>query len=359
MSVQMTSYQKISLLLISLLCVLGHFLSPPSWIFAHEFLFKLTYVPIVLSALWGGRWFSLKLTTLFCLVYIFHIFIQLYHHPAHHQVFSIALDLGLYLVVAWLTGSLSDHQKSISKRLSIAYQDLKEKTQALVELEERARKIERLRTMGELAGTVAHEIRTPLSGIQGAVEIITSDKSSDEAKLKFSKTVFLEVERINRVVENFLNLGKEEKPVKEEFNLSEFLDESTTLLKPVLKRKNIRLEVDIDETCRVYSHRNQLKQVMINLIMNAFHACRRHDGMIRITSDDEHKGFSVTDNGQGIADDFIEKLFDPFESNRHDGNGLGLYLSRNIMKTLGGDLCLVESKPGKTTFQVLWKGADE
>lgn len=354
----MSRVQKISLALISLLCISGHFLSPPSWIFAHEFLFKLTYVPIVLSALWVGRWFSLQLTTLFCLVYVFHIFLQLYHHPAHHHVFSIVLDMGLYFVVAWLTGSLSDHQRSISDRLSTAYGDLKEKTQALVEFEERARKTERLRTMGELAGTVAHEIRTPLSGLQGAVEIITSEKSSDETKQKFSKTVFQEVERINGVVENFLKLGREGKPEKEELNLRELIAESTTLLEPVLKKKNICLEVQIDETCSVFSHRNQLKQVIINLVMNAFYACSRHQGMIRISSAEEPEGLIITDNGQGIADDFKANLFEPFESNRHDGNGLGLYLSRNIMRSLGGDLRLVESELGKTTFQILWKGHD-
>ncbi len=355
----MRTYQKISLALISLVCIFGHFFSPPSWVFAHEFLFKLTYVPIVLSAIWVGRWFSLQLTTLFCLAYVFHIFIQLYHHPAHHHIFSIALELGVYFVVAWLTGSLSDHQKSVSERLSAAYRDLREKTKSLVEFEEQAKKSERLRTMGELAGTVAHEIRTPLSGIQGAVEIITSESTSDETKEKFSKTVFKEVERINGVVENFLKLGKDEKPEKEEFNLREFVDESTTLLEPVLKKNKIRLEVDVDKTLNVFSHKNQLKQIVINLVMNAYHACRQHEGVIRIYSDDPCDSLMITDNGCGIAEDFKERLFHPFESNRANGNGLGLYLSRNIMKSLGGDLSLLESEPGNTTFQILWKGTDK
>ena len=239
----MSSLQKTILSLVSVLCVLGHFLSPPSWTFAHEFLFKFTYVPIVFSALWVGRSFALWLTILFCLAYVFHIFFQLYHHPAHHDVFSITLDLGLYFVVAWVAGSLSDHQRSTSERLSIAYKDLREKTQALVEFEERARKTERLRTMGELAGTVAHEIRTPLSGIQGAVEIITSKNSSEDIKEKFSKTVFREVERINGVVEDFLKLGKEGKAEKESFDLRFFVSESMTLLEPILKKKIFDLRI--------------------------------------------------------------------------------------------------------------------
>jgi polar amino acid transport system substrate-binding protein len=349
---------KISLILISLICIFGHFFSPPSWVFAHEFLFKLTYVPIVLSALWAGRWFSLQLTTLFCLAYVFHIFIQLYHHPAHHHILSIVFELGIYFVVAWLTGSLSDHQRGISESLSSAYRDLKEKTKILVEFEERARKTERLRTMGELAGTVAHEIRTPLSGIQGAVEIITSSTSSDETKEKFSKTVFQEVERINGVVENFLKLGREGKPEKEELNLRKFIDESTTLLEPVLKKKNIKLDIHIDQTCNIFSNNNQLKQVIINLVMNAYYACDQHDGVIRIYSDDPYDSLSVTDNGKGIDESFEEQLFQPFESNRDDGNGLGLYLSRNIIKSLGGDLILLKSEPGNTTFQILWRGED-
>jgi polar amino acid transport system substrate-binding protein len=235
---------------------------------------------------------------------------------------------------------------------------LKEKTKILVEFEERARKTERLRTMGELAGTVAHEIRTPLSGIQGAVEIITSSTSSDETKEKFSKTVFQEVERINGVVENFLKLGREGKPEKEELNLRKFIDESTTLLEPVLKKKNIKLDIHIDQTCNIFSNNNQLKQVIINLVMNAYYACDQHDGVIRIYSDDPYDSLSVTDNGKGIDEYFKEQLFQPFKSNRDDGNGLGLYLSRNIIKSLGGDLILLKSEPGNTTFQILWRGED-
>lgn len=350
--------QKALLISLSAFCVLGHFLSPPDWVFAHEFLFKLTYLPIVLSAIWIGRGFSLQLTALFCVVYIFHIYVHLFHHPGHHHVASIALDLGLYFAVAWMTGSLSDRQKSISKRLSVAYEDLKDKTHTLVEFEERARKTERLRTMGELAGTVAHEIRTPLSGIQGAVEIITSPSSSDEAKAKFSKTVFAEVQRINGVVEDFLKIGREGLGEKETFLLSEFLKDSITLLEPILKKKNMVIELDISPNVKVLSNKDQLKQVVINLVMNAFYACQNKDGRLSMVCRGDMDHVLITDNGIGIPEALRDRLFQAFQTGRANGNGLGLYLSRNIMRSLDGELSLVDSQPGHTQFKLSFpKGA--
>lgn len=255
-------------------------------------------------------------------------------------------------MVSWITGTLSDHQKRTSQTLVLAYRDLKEKTEALVEFEANARKTERLKTMGELAGTVAHEIRTPLSGIQGAVEIIVSEKSSAEAKIKFSKTVYQEVKRINGVVESFLQLGKEQTSQKDIVNLRSFLLDSTTLIEPVLKKKNIRLEINVPENMSIKVEKNQLKQVLINLVMNASRACEGQGDRVEICWDSALEGIMVKDNGVGVPEEIKPHLFQAFTTGRKDGHGLGLYLSRNIMRALDGELSLLHSERGRTEFLI-------
>lgn len=338
---------------LSSLCVLGHLFSPPSWGFAHSFLFKFTYLPIVLSAIWFGRWLALQITTLFCLVYVFHIFIQLYDH-AHHHVSTTFLDMGLYFVVAWITGWLSDQQKEVACNLREAYEVLKEKTALLLEFEKNARKNERLKTMGELAGTVAHEVRTPLSALQGAVEIVVSDKSDVQTRKKFSKTIFQEVQRINQVVGDFLKLGQEQNLQLEVLNLKEFIANGFTLLLPVLKKKNIEFLMDVQEDITVVAHKDQFKQVLINLVMNSVTAITADKGKVEIKAkqEDGKVVIMIIDDGNGVPVDLKNEIFRAFVTHSKDGSGLGLYLSRNIIRSFEGELCLYKSRPGHTEFRI-------
>lgn len=353
----MRNWRQISILItLSTICVLGHMFSPPSWGLAHDFLFKFTYLPIVLSAIWYGRWFALQMTTLFCLLYLFHIFVQLYHH-SHHNVFSILLDLGLYFIVAWITGRLSDAQKEKTFHLNQAYKDLKEKTALVLEFEKNARKNERLKIMGELAGTVAHEVRTPLSALQGAVEIVASEKSDDETRKKFSQTVFEEVQRINKVVGNFLKLGQEQNVKTELIPLKKFLLENMIFLKPLLNKKKIELITEIPEELSVLAYKDQLKQVFLNMILNSSEWIKGDDGriVVRAHQEQEKVFISIIDNGQGVSEELLDRIFDPFVTGRKDGSGLGLYISRNILRSFGGDLTLTSSRSGETVFSIVLK----
>lgn len=340
------------LLFISIICILGHLFSPPSWEYAHDFLFKFTYLPIILSAIWYGRWFAIQISTVFCLVYLFHIYTQLYH--THHHIFSILLDLSLYFLVAWVTGHLSDLQKKSAHHLEKTYIALKEKTALLLEFEKNALKNERLKVMGELAGTIAHEVRTPLSGIQGAVEIVVNEKSDSDTKKKFTNTIFQEIQRINQVVSGFLKIGQKDNSQMKSLNLKDFFSDCLTLLIPVLKKKNIELSINIPENLTVNTHHDQFKQVIINLVMNSVAALSKEPRHIQLKAwdDDINVFISIEDNGKGVPEKLKEVIFNAFESDSKDGSGLGLYLSKNIIQSFQGDLTLYQSEPGHTEFRI-------
>ncbi len=343
--------------ILSIVCILGHILSPPSWSNAHDFLFKFTYFPIILASIWFGRWFSVQLVALFCLVYVFHIVIQLYHH-SHHHIFSIVLDLGLYFLVGWITGVLSDSQRLYSQKLSKAYDDLKEKTALLLEFEKNARKTARMNLMGEMASTVAHEVRTPLSGLQGSIEIITSANSTAETKKKFSAIVFKEVERINQVVSSFLALGQENQTKQEPVQFKEVFDDIQLFISPSFAKKRVRLDVNISDNPEVISAKDQLKQIFLNLLMNALNAVDSNTGEVSVISRFENSELviDVSDNGSGIPEDVQQRLFEPFATgNSSDGSGLGLFISKNLVESFGGTLQLKKTSSAGTEFEVRLK----
>ena len=342
------------LTVICILCVCGHFLSPPSWGFMHEFLFKFTYLPIILAAIWYGRWFAFKLVIFFCIIYLLHIFTQLYHH-AHHNTYSIFFDLGLYFMIAWVTGHLSDKEKQKSLSLKDAYATLREKTELLVEYEDNARNNERYKVMGELAGTVAHEVRTPLSALQGAVEIVTSPETNDDSKKKFTSIIFSEIQRIDGVIKNFLNLGKSQTSSLKSIQLATFFNECQILLQPIVNKNKIKFNINIPSNISVYANENQLKQVIINLIVNSVSATKHSQGEINISAMqcESNIHISISDNGSGINNDFEDKLFSPFNTTKSDGSGLGLYLSRNIIRSFDGELNFNRDNKDYTEFTII------
>jgi signal transduction histidine kinase len=345
---------RISVLLgLSAVCIIGHFLSPPEYTYIHEFLFKLTYLPIVLSALWTSRKVSLMLTVMFCIVYIFHIFEHLFHHAFPH-LFSIFLDLGLYFVVAWISGGLSDQQKAHSKKLSEAYAALKEKTAMLLEFEEQALQNERMKTMGELAGTLAHEIRTPLSALQGAVEIVCSENNDEKTRRHFSQMIFKEVTRLDHVVREFLNIGKQPRADLEKVDVAALIERAVALISPIAHKNNVHLNSEPLTPIWVMARVDHLNQVLLNLMMNALHSLSSTGGTIRLATRQEGEWgkIFVEDTGPGVDPTLRPRLFQAFATGRKNGTGLGLYLSRNLMRSFGGDLIFDELEKKCTRFVI-------
>jgi signal transduction histidine kinase len=351
--------KKVLLFILITICVLGHILSPPTWIFAHEFLFKFTHFPIVLSAIFWGRWFAIKLSLFFCIIYLFHIFLQLSPH-CHHSEFAIFLDLLLYFVIAWVTGHLSEKQKGYSNVLKEKNEDLKEKTSLLINFREESKQADRYKIMAELSGAVAHEVRTPLSALQGAVEIILSEKTKADKKEKFGKMIFSEIKRINNVVEQFLELGTKHNEEIEGVELKEVIDELGSLLLPTFEKKKLQLEYKIEPKIFASIQSKALKQVLINLLMNALDASNENS-YVRLLLDYTENVIClrVQDQGSGISDKIKSQLFEPFITGKENGAGLGLYLSKNIIDGSGGSLILEKSDEQGSVFLIKLKRQNE
>ena len=222
-------------------------------------------------------------------------------------------------------------------------------------LEEQSIRNERLLAMGELASGVAHEIRNPLNAIGTIVQQLQKDfepKSEYEEYQSLTKLVREEVRRINSTVESFLKFAKPEPVVVEKFKLSDLFDQLKLQYAAVTAERNIKLTVENDFGSDVNWDKNKMLQVFLNLIQNAIDAIKTEGEINLICKSHSHDliELKVTDNGSGISDSDLKKIFNLYFTTKARGTGIGLSIIQRIIYQHNGTIS-VESRPGQgTTF---------
>jgi len=232
--------------------------------------------------------------------------------------------------------------------LSGAFNDMLARLDNAIEEQER---MCRLAATGELAATLAHEIKNPLNAIGGAATYIGKNTKGSLTK-EFVSVITSEVSRINNLTTTLLSFSKTASPNPEPTDLNRVVRDSLTLL----SKESPDLQVTVIEELAadlplVNCDYNQIKQVIINLLINAHDAVSKN-GEIKVkTWQKKNRTYlAVEDNGSGISAEIIHNIFNPFFTTKTRGTGLGLAISKKIAKEHGGDLT-VESTPGEgSTF---------
>jgi signal transduction histidine kinase len=209
---------------------------------------------------------------------------------------------------------------------------------------------DRLAVIGQLAAGAAHEIRNPLTSIKSAIQYVQGD-IREPKKQDIIKSVLLEVDRINDILSGLLSFSKQNHPVKREFDLAILIDQTLGLIKTTRIKKQIEFFVtSFAPSVPVIADRDQLKQVLMNILLNAIDAIDE-EGIIRIDTqqskiaDKIYYTLTITDNGKGIAAENMEKLFDPFYTTKEEGTGLGLSISYGIIHQHKGNI-VINNCPG-------------
>lgn len=229
--------------------------------------------------------------------------------------------------------------------LAIRY-DITERKQT----EEIIHRQDKLAAVGQLAAGVAHEIRNPLTSIKGYTEYLQLDET-DINRQEYFDIILDEINRINEIIEEFLDLAKPQTLLMETKNIVPIIQNVISLIEFDARKKHINLFFNyVQEEIYVLCDENRLKQVILNFIKNATEAISE-GGEIKVTIElkEEKVHISISDTGVGIPPDQLRKLGEPFFTTKKSGNGLGLMVSFKIIESHLGQV-FVESELNKGTI---------
>ncbi|WP_235860427.1 ATP-binding protein [Rossellomorea aquimaris] len=210
---------------------------------------------------------------------------------------------------------------------------------------------EKLSVVGELAAGIAHEIRNPLTSIKGFIQLLEENEHVSESYLSVMSS---EMDRINQIVGELLILSKPQMREFTPFDLREVLEYITKVMGHEALLKGITIHENSPDTpMKVYGDKNQIIQVLINIVKNAIDSMDEGDITMDCKIEDKHIKISVADQGTGIPPERLKRLGEPFFTLKEKGMGLGLTVSQKILEDHKG--CLhIESELGKgTTVDVL------
>lgn len=223
------------------------------------------------------------------------------------------------------------------------------------ETQRRLAQTERLATLGELMAGIAHEVRNPLTAIRGYVQIIRQ-QTELPVHQEYLSIVIKEIDSINKVIQQLLDFSRPRQSQWQLVPLNALIEETLILVQTSGIQARIDFNTELDTTLSpIIADRELLKQVLLNMLINAVQAISAH-GTIHIRTWRHtlmHLAITIEDNGCGIDIDLQKKIFDPFFTTKPSGTGLGLALSQRIINAHQGDI-RVTSQPGcGTTFMII------
>lgn len=234
-------------------------------------------------------------------------------------------------------------------QLSDAFEVMVKKLAEQKKIEEKISALQRQAVLSETAAIVSHEIRNPLNLINlTADHLLHSMKTANQDTGEFEPLVAnfkSQIRQLNRMVEEFLAIGKPAKLNRIVFPFIGMIDQIEVLIKRQLVEKKIDLVKQFPPSTLLFGDREQLQLVFLNIIMNAVAMVPEH-GAIIISALEEPATATIriTDSGPGIPKETIEKIFEPYFSKRPGGTGLGLTLAQRIVEQHGGKITAVPTE---------------
>ena len=222
-------------------------------------------------------------------------------------------------------------------------------------LEMQLRRAERLAELGTLASGMAHEIGTPMNVILGRAEYLLQ-RAADEGMKKGLATIITQVERITKVMNQLLAFARRRTPERRAVDLAKIVDDSLEMFQERIAQSHITVDKTIESALPpVHADQDQLIQVLINLVMNSFHAMPEGGRLgLSLAREGSHVRLEVADTGHGMPEEIRAKVFDPFFTTKEfgKGTGLGLTVVKGIIEEHGGTITLESAVEKGTTFTI-------
>lgn len=219
-----------------------------------------------------------------------------------------------------------------------------------VRMEKEVQRIGQMAMVGQLASTIAHELRNPLSSIRASAQHLRREYAHIPELCEFLDIIIAEVDVMNVKTTEFLRFARPVEPVFEEVNLGKLIRTTVHFMQPYLDEQQIEVEIDAPEDLTIEADPHQLKEALHNLIINAVQAMSK-GGTITLSASlvsSSMVQLTVKDTGVGIPPEDLERIFTPFYTTKTRGTGLGLSIVQKVVENHGGTIN-VESKVGRGT----------
>lgn len=258
-------------------------------------------------------------------------------------------------------GELAEAFNSMAERLEEARQRLVAEAEYALDLEQQLRRSETLAVAGRLASGIAHEVGTPLNIISGRAEMVLRSLPPEHPGRQDLERIIHQIDRVSNIVRSLLDTVRLGKLEIQRVSVETLIGRLLPLLDHVVRKRGIAMTTAIlPDLPDVAGDPGRLQQVFINLLMNAVEATPS-DGLISIkawsSSNDGRDGVTVevTDTGTGIPRDTLGQVFEPFYTTKPvgEGTGLGLTISRDIIRDHGGTI-VAQSHPGQGSTFIVW-----
>jgi signal transduction histidine kinase len=268
---------------------------------------------------------------------------------ALESMMAFAQQAGLAIHNAFMYQELKTFSRQMEEKIQKTTDDLSKTEAQLI-------RSEKLAALGQLAAGIAHEIRNPLTSINILIHSLTENLSSGNSQKEDLKVIEEEIHRINEIVDQFLRFAKPAPPLLKKGDVISIFEETLQLLRPQIEKQGIVIQKEFQPLPPILMDREQMKQVILNLLLNAVQAMPKGGNLVlkgHIPEGDRWIRLSIQDSGVGISGEDINKLFDPFFSTKEGGIGLGLSIAHRIIDQHHGKI-EVESTPGEGTLFTVW-----
>ncbi|MCB0282945.1 MAG: PAS domain S-box protein [Calditrichae bacterium] len=254
-------------------------------------------------------------------------------------------------VLLSITPILQDGQK-------IGYMGIEIDMREQIKIQENMARSERLATIGKMAAKVAHEIRNPLSSISLNAEILQDELKSENFSVEEAQSllssIMREVDRLANLTNEYLQFSRMPKSQNEAHNICRLIENLTIFIESELRANQIELKMNLPEQpVLVKMDKDQIHRVLLNLVRNSIEALSQ-GGTININLEN-HKSYLeilLSDTGNGISADQLDKVFEPFYTTKDIGTGLGLPISKQIIEEHGGTIAYLTDKAPGANFLI-------
>lgn len=262
-------------------------------------------------------------------------------------------NLSIFMVTLLIVGIIAFYVLIARSSYLLTTSALKNAEKKNRTIMEKMKQSERLSALGEFSAGIAHEIKNPLASIKNFTQLLPTEYGDPQFRREFIELVTHEVNRINRIVNDLLDYARPRKVTLRTTNISELIDEILSSLKVTFDEHHITIEKDYTQTPPIETDPEQIRQVLLNLILNSVEAMP-NGGSIKFTikKNEEEVEIGVNDTGRGISEETLKEIFNPFFTTKEGGTGLGLSIVQRIVNERGGRIEVASRQNQGTQFKL-------